>query len=407
MDTGAARPARAGLRPRRRGASSSTASLPRRWRLPAGAGGGALFERAPRRCRPRPCARPARCPRPTSWPPACAAACASRLPLYDTLRLADLGGDPVVAGTPYFTPARSPARCARTSLRQGLPDRRAGPQLTDINKAQMGLAALVDHETCLNFLGLRCDVCYRVCPVIDKAITLETQHNPRSDRHAMLLPTVHSDACTGCGKCEKSCVLPGRRSGLPRKLAQGALPAHYRKGWGKGPPRRLADRRAGRAAGARLEGPPPAAGHRDRGGRRPAPPHRAGRRPSAAPRRRPPGINSNWKPVSHGSTISPVETLKASRAASWLAQPLAAAAPGEPAARPAGLPPARGSGCGSPRATCLVPHPGRAALTDPLLVLQTLATGHLPYSSALIGAAIVLVFTCWSAGGCSAAGCAR
>lgn len=31
-------------------------------------------------------------------------------------------------------------------------------------------------------------------------------------------------------------------------------------------------------------------------------------------------------------------------------------------------------------------------LTDPLLVLQTLVTGHLPYSSALIGAAIVLVF---------------
>jgi ferredoxin-type protein NapH len=31
-------------------------------------------------------------------------------------------------------------------------------------------------------------------------------------------------------------------------------------------------------------------------------------------------------------------------------------------------------------------------LTDPLLVLQTLATGHLPYSTALTGAAIVLVF---------------
>ena len=35
---------------------------------------------------------------------------------------------------------------------------------------------------------------------------------------------------------------------------------------------------------------------------------------------------------------------------------------------------------------------GVLPLTDPLLVLQTLATGHLPYSSALIGAAIVLVF---------------
>ena len=71
----------------------------------------------------------------------------------------------------------------------------------------MGVAVLVDQENCLNFLGLRCDVCYRVCPVIDKAITLEKVSNPRSDRHAMLLPTVHAEACTGCGKCEKSCVL--------------------------------------------------------------------------------------------------------------------------------------------------------------------------------------------------------
>ncbi|MCK6386115.1 MAG: quinol dehydrogenase ferredoxin subunit NapH, partial [Zoogloea sp.] len=35
---------------------------------------------------------------------------------------------------------------------------------------------------------------------------------------------------------------------------------------------------------------------------------------------------------------------------------------------------------------------GVLPLTDPLLVLQTFATGHLPYSSALIGAAIVLAF---------------
>ncbi len=48
----------------------------------------------------------------------------------------------------------------------------------------------------------------------------------------MLLPTVHSEACTGCGKCEKSCVLPEAAIRvLPRQLAQGALPAHYRKGW--------------------------------------------------------------------------------------------------------------------------------------------------------------------------------
>jgi ferredoxin-type protein NapG len=91
---------------------------------------------------------------------------------------------------------------------------------------------LIDHETCLNFLGLRCDVCYRVCPVIDEAITLDLQPNTRTGRHALFLPTVHSAHCTGCGKCEKSCVLEEAAIRvLPAKLAKGELGHHYRVGW--------------------------------------------------------------------------------------------------------------------------------------------------------------------------------
>jgi ferredoxin-type protein NapG len=96
----------------------------------------------------------------------------------------------------------------------------------------MGIAVLVDQENCLNFLGLRCDVCYRVCPLIDKAITLETQHNLRSGKHTMFLPTVHAEACTGCGKCERSCVLEEAAiKVLPAQLARGKPGAHYRLGW--------------------------------------------------------------------------------------------------------------------------------------------------------------------------------
>ena len=151
---------------------------------------------------------------------------------YNTLKLSDLG-DPVPTGTPYFTARNVPCEmCEDIPCVKACPTGALDRQLTDINQSRMGLAVLIDHESCLNFLGLRCDVCYRVCPVIDKAITLETQHNTRSDRHALLLPTVHADACTGCGKCEKSCVLPvAAIRVLPRPLAQGALPAHYRKGW--------------------------------------------------------------------------------------------------------------------------------------------------------------------------------
>ncbi|MBK5913655.1 ferredoxin-type protein NapG [Rhodocyclus purpureus] len=151
---------------------------------------------------------------------------------YDTLRLADLGEN-VVAGTPYFEARQIPCEmCTDIPCVKACPSGALDPALKDIDRARMGLAVLIDHESCLNFLGLRCDVCYRVCPAIDRAITLEHRHNPRSDRHAMLLPTVHSDACTGCGKCEKSCVLEvAAIKVLPIKLAKGAIGEHYRLGW--------------------------------------------------------------------------------------------------------------------------------------------------------------------------------
>jgi len=142
----------------------------------------------------------------------------------------------VAIGTPYFEARQIPCEmCESIPCVKACPTGALDHSLTDINRARMGVAVLVDQENCLNFLGLRCDVCYRVCPVIDKAITLEKVSNPRSDRHAMLLPTVHAQDCTGCGKCEKSCVL--ERSAikvLPLEIARGELGHHYRKGWEPG-----------------------------------------------------------------------------------------------------------------------------------------------------------------------------
>jgi ferredoxin-type protein NapG len=139
----------------------------------------------------------------------------------------------VVPGTPYFVARDIPCEmCEGVPCVKACPTGALDPALHEITKARMGLAVLIDQESCLNFLGLRCDVCYRVCPLIDEAITLEKVSNPRSDRHAMLLPTVHAQACTGCGKCEKSCVLeqPAIKV-LPIDLARGELGHHYRKGW--------------------------------------------------------------------------------------------------------------------------------------------------------------------------------
>ncbi|MEX8518286.1 MAG: ferredoxin-type protein NapG [Leptothrix sp. (in: b-proteobacteria)] len=152
------------------------------------------------------------------------------------LRLSDWGAGlarDVAIGTPYFIAREVPCEmCEALPCVKACPTGALDHRLSEINQARMGLAVLIDHESCLNFLGLRCDVCYRVCPVLDQAITLEKTSNARSDRHAMFLPTVHADACTGCGKCEKACVLEQAAiKVLPRELAQGELGHHYRKGW--------------------------------------------------------------------------------------------------------------------------------------------------------------------------------
>lgn len=152
---------------------------------------------------------------------------------YDTLKLAELGEDGAATGTPYFTARTVPCEmCDDIPCVGACPTGALDPALTNIDDARMGTAVLVDQENCLNFLGLRCDVCYRVCPVIDEAITLELSHNTRSGHHAIFAPTVHADHCTGCGVCEKSCVLPEAAiKVLPMRLARGSSSEHYLKGW--------------------------------------------------------------------------------------------------------------------------------------------------------------------------------
>ncbi len=151
---------------------------------------------------------------------------------YDTLKLAQIT-DPIANGTPYFIARDVPCEmCEDIPCVAACPSGALDQALDDIDDARMGLAVLIDQETCLNFLGLRCDVCYRVCPSIDEAITLEMERNTRTGHHARFLPTVHSDKCTGCGKCEQACVLETAAiKVVPLKLAKGELGHHYRLGW--------------------------------------------------------------------------------------------------------------------------------------------------------------------------------
>lgn len=151
---------------------------------------------------------------------------------YDILLLAK-PEEPMSTGTPYFVARQAPCEmCEDIPCVVACPTSALDHSLKDITKSRMGLAVLIDQETCLNFLGLRCDICYRVCPVIDKAITLEPMANTRTGKHAIFIPIVHSDACTGCGKCEKACPTEiAAIKVLPMYMAKGQLSAHYRLGW--------------------------------------------------------------------------------------------------------------------------------------------------------------------------------
>lgn len=151
---------------------------------------------------------------------------------FDTLKLSQLGDD-VALGTPYFEARDIPCEmCEDIPCIKACPTGALDPELTDIDKSRMGLAVVIDQEACIAFQGLRCEVCFNVCPIRGKAITLDYRHNERSGKHALFIPVVHSDACTGCGKCEKSCILEEAAiKVLPIHLAKGLLGRHYRLGW--------------------------------------------------------------------------------------------------------------------------------------------------------------------------------
>jgi ferredoxin-type protein NapG len=177
----------------------------------------------------------------------CAEACVNRDTNRDTqtgeqrkgtLQMAR-GGDSVLIGTPYFVPVEIPCYmcedipcvpvCPSGAL--DMPSLLNEKKELDINKASMGLA-MVHKESCIAFWGIQCDACYRACPLLDTAITLEYQKNDRTGKHAYLLPIVHDNVCTGCGLCEQACVTEKPAIFvLPNEVAKGKAGDYYVKGW--------------------------------------------------------------------------------------------------------------------------------------------------------------------------------
>lgn len=165
---------------------------------------------------------------------------------FDTLSLAK-PGDNKPLGTPYFIPRDIPCYmcpdipcvpvCPTGAL--DILSVSGENKKLDINKADMGVA-IVDQTNCIAFWGIQCDACYRACPLLGEAITIEYTKNKRTGKHAFMKPVVNSDVCTGCGLCEKACVTEKASIFiLPREIALGHAGDYYIKGWDKDDEKRL------------------------------------------------------------------------------------------------------------------------------------------------------------------------
>lgn len=126
---------------------------------------------------------------------------------YDTLTLAG-PTDPMPSGTPFFSARDNPCRmCETVYCVLACPTGALRADLVDIRTAKMGVAGLSDPQRCLSYSSAAyCDSCFKACPVKSQAIRMVLGKGPNGRNFT---PTVDPAFCTGCGLCEKACVLDG------------------------------------------------------------------------------------------------------------------------------------------------------------------------------------------------------
>jgi len=123
---------------------------------------------------------------------------------FDILHLATPGNG-VTVGTPYFVARQGACEmCEDIPCVAACPTGALDPELREIGDARMGVAVLTGRDTCYAVAHQTgCRACYLACPIKAEAITMERRH---AGERGYFEPTVHTHACTGCGKCEQACV---------------------------------------------------------------------------------------------------------------------------------------------------------------------------------------------------------
>ena len=158
----------------------------------------------------------------------------------ETLKLGT-PGDKVPIGTPFFIAREGPCfMCDDIPCLYACPTGALTPKECQNDKGEVAIdyakmgVAVIDPSSCIAFWGLQCTACYRACPELDKAITIEWKKNERTGKHAYRIPVVHEEACTGCGMCEMACVTEKAAIKVfPRDVFLGKAGDRYVKGWDK------------------------------------------------------------------------------------------------------------------------------------------------------------------------------
>lgn len=115
-------------------------------------------------------------------------------------------GDGNATGTPVLNPREHACRlCEDLPCIEACPTEALRP-LPSRENVRIG-TAVIDEEACIAFQGMRCEVCYRTCPLIDRAITIDYRKRDGDAIHSVFAPTIDKDACTGCGLCVERCVV--------------------------------------------------------------------------------------------------------------------------------------------------------------------------------------------------------